>query len=859
MSDEFTLKKLRALCLDIHDEQSAILLRSCLAEFPIPVINEFFTGPKLNKPSNGEEREWTDIVRLTLIALAPEGSEPAKLRGTPFGRYVNSYPYEPNRNDADTIGLLTLRRTSHTSPLLKDIATGLGIQTLKIQSEKWLECYLANPFPIKSLEIYIDLPSLNTKPNPDSLPYLQEDFSLALDLLPDSLEHLSLEFGDFPKFPKLNGHSISRFSALTKLSLEIDSLPEGIDFSKNSQLESITLELKKGGAKPIVGIGKLKKLKSLKICSNNSIPLESIAPHFKKTTDSINIAGVHYLVAEICGESPQTLELGGISGLRKVKLHANSDKKCELEIGNSYLPIELETLEVSGRFQRIDVENCPHLLTLKSDIRCECSEYRIENCDLLNKIDAVFSENIEDFSLINLPALSEASIKAPSGCQGVGSSIKCIFVNIGARQLPVFKGAWRGFSRIEISNCPSLESLAGLHVLPDLRLIQLKNLPAMQSLLPSGSPALSALSHLHAENVRVLAPAGFESMPALSKLEWIDCSLESMEGVESLQVLEGVDLTGSDLRSIAPFASSPRLRSIRVSKCEMLKPKPPRVLLEGDVLASELSRATGGKVTTGARGEFLKVVELLSSGSIDDINQAVHFISILADEERKLLLTGAGINPETGWIRLPFLTKLKDEESQGLSQFRIIHALRDVEPTAARILESVDTIILNPAEQTTGALCFGKVIYPSKNDKILEEFPSLAALPTLKNITKIFVRQLSHFSLQGIANFPALESLEILGVDRIGDINCLDGHAHLKNLELATPDIHDLHEIGHLPALRTLSCSRDFKNLCGIENFPALRQLQTGSIEDLSKLFAFAKKHQKIIAYKQELRSFELV
>lgn len=873
MSDEYTLKKLRALCSDIHDEQSAILLRSCLAEFPIPVINEFFTGPKLNKPSNGEEREWTDIVRLTLIALAPEGSEPAKLRGTPFGRYVNSYPYNPDRNDADAIGLLTLRRTSHTSPLLKDIATGLGIQNLKIQSEKWLECYLANPFPIKSLEIYIDLTSLNTKPNPDSLPYLQEDFSLALDLLPDSLEHLSLEFGDFPKFPKLNGHSISRFSALTKLSLEIDSLPEGIDFSKNAQLESIKLELKKGGTKPVVGIGKLNKLKSLTIESNESIPLESIAAHFKKTTDSIKIAGVHYLDTEICGESPQTLELGGISGLRKVTLHADSDKECRLEIGRSSYrasllngqkissPIELETLEVSGGFQRIDVKNCPRLLTLKSDIRCECSEYNVEKCDLLNKIDAVFFANLKKLELNTLSALSEASFEAPSGCKGEESYSNCKLENIGAKYLPMFKGAWREFSRIEISNCPSLESLAGLHVLPDLRLIQLKNLPAMQSLLPSGSPALPALSHLHAENVRVLAPAGFESMPALSKLEWIDCSLESMEGVESLRGLEGVDLTGSDLRSLAPFASSPRLMSIRVSKCERLKPKPPRVLLEGDVLASELSRASGGKVTTGARGEFLKVVELLSSGSVDDINQAIHFISVLTDEERKLILTGAGMDSETGWIRLPFLTKLKEEESQGFPQFRIIHALRDVEPAAARILESVDTIVLNPGNRThSNALCFGVVSdYSSKNDKILEEFPSLAALPTLKNITKIFVNKLSHFSLQGIANFPALESLVILGVDRIKDIKCLAGHAHLKNLELATPDIHDLHEIGHLPALRTLSCRRDFKNLCGIENFPALRQLQTGSIEDLSKLFAFAKKHQKIIAYKQELRSFELV
>jgi hypothetical protein len=333
-----------------------------------------------------------------------------------------------------------------------------------------------------------------------------------------------------------------------------------------------------------------------------------------------------------------------------------------------------------------------------------------------------------------------------------------------------------------------------------------------------------------------------------------------MSGVEANKALKSVDLTGSNLKSIAPFAELPLLTSIRVSKCEGIRPKPPRVLLEGDVLASELSRATGGKITTGARGEFLKVVELLSTGSGDDIQQAVHFIPILTDEERRLLLTGAAIDPKTGWIRLPFLTKIKDDESQGVSQFQIVYALRELAPSAARILDSVDTIVLNPsAEQTHCALCFGAVVggYSNKNDNVLEEFPSLSALPALKNITKIFVNKVSRFSLQGIANFPALESLIILGVDAIEHIDSLAGHDALKELQLATPDIVDFQEIGPLPALKTLYCRRDFKNLCGIENFPALRHLQTGSIDDLSELFVFSKKRGKTIAYKHV--GFELV
>lgn len=848
MSDEFTLKKLRALCLDIHEEQSAILLRSCLAEFPIPVINEFFTGPKLNKPSNGEEREWTDIVRLTLIALAPEGSEPAKLRGTPFGRYVYSYPYDPNRKDADAVGLLTLRRTSHASPLLKDIATGLGIQTLRIESEKWLECYLANPFNIKSLEVYFGAQfegrSLaEFKYNPDSLPCLQEDFSLALDLLPDSLEQLSLGFRDVPKLPKLNGHSISRFSALTKLSLEIDSLPEGIDFSKNSELESITLKLKKGGAKPIVGIGQLKNLKSLKIDSSESIPLESIAPHFKNRINSIDISGVDYLEAEICGESPESLELGSISGLRNITLHTSTNESSNVIIYKQ----TVETLKISGGFSCVVVRHCPQLLNLQADIQSSCDILSIGDCNSIGKIEAVFRANIKQLELENLPTLSEASFEAPTGCKGSD----CKFVNIGAKQLPEFKGAWREFSRVEISSCPNLENLSGLHVLPDLRLIKLKNLRAMHNLFPPSAPALPTLSHLHAENVRVLAPAGFESMPSLSKLEWIGCSLDSMTGVESLPALESADLTNSDLRSIAPFASLPILKSIRVSKCDSIKPKPARVLLEGDELARELSRASGGKVTAGARGEFLKVVELLSSGNVDDTNQAVHFISILTDDERGRLLLGSGINPETGWIRLPFLTKLKDEEFQGLPQFRIIYALRNVELAAARILESVDTIVLNPRDkQTTSALCFGLRDSAARGDLVLEEFPSLEALPSLKNIKKIVVNTVSRFSLLGVTNFPALESLAVLGVDAIEHIESLGGHANLKNLELSKSKITGLREIGRLPALETLYCDQNFETLDGIENFPELKRIRTRSIDDLSELFEISKKRKKKVAFK---------
>lgn len=839
MASEYTLKKLRSLCLDIHDEQTAILLRNCLADFPIPVINEFFKSAKVNEPTGPDGREWADAIRLAFIAFAPEGSEPVKLRGTKFERFYREGSglsfYDPSE--------LILPKASHHTVLLKEIVDNLGIKSLYIEGSDWLPRYLSDPFPLKSIRI-------NTSSSAKTPTAFQEEFNHLLEKLPNTLENICLNIrNELRLYPQLNGKLIERFTSLTSLSVIVDSLPEGIDFSKNTKLEAIDLEIKKGGPKPICGIAGLQNLKKLKIQSDQNIALEPIAPQFQKCLEEIQISGVDYLDKEICGESPKSLRFECITGVHKIDLTAKSTDGSHIDIGGYQGGLhDLETLEVSGNIRSLEIKGCPKLLSLRSESQSAFNSFKVSGCGTLNTIEAVFANEIDRLELENLPALSEATFEAPSGCQGSESSSDCKFEKIGSKHLPIFKGAWKGLSRIDVFDCPNLENITGLHVLPDLLLINLKNLPAMKSLFPTGSSPLPTLTHLHAERVYVQAPAGFEAMPSLTQLDWIDCSLASMSGVETNKALKSVDLTGSDLKSIAPFAELPLLTSIRVSKCEDIRPKPPRVLLEGDVLASELSRATGGKITTGVRGEFLKVVELLSTGSNDDIQQAVQFIPILTEEERKLLLTGACINQETGWIRLPFLTKINEEESRALTQFRILFALREAEPTASRILDSVESIVLNPhSGQKQNALCFGN--YSSLKDQVLVEFPSLGALPALKNVTSIQVNGVSRFSLDGISNFPSLNALSVLGVDTIEHLGALSRHACLTNLRLSKPNLSDLQEIGPLTALKSLYLDQEFKTLRGIEMFPSLVKLQTNSIDDLSELFSFAKKSGKTLAF----------
>ena len=296
-NDPYSLKRFRELCLNIHDEQMAVLLRTTLADFPIPIIDEFFTGPKLNKPSGPDDREWTDIVRLTLIAFAPDGSEPARFRGKRIPRYRRGHTFDPRRDEADEPGFLTLYQTEHTSPLLAELASKLGVSSIVTFSSKWFSCFLAKPFPLTSLTV-----RAGWERGQES----QADLSEIIAVLPDTLEVLELGVDGFP----LSGNGLSRLKQLKKLEIYPVSLPEGIDFSANTALEEIKLEIKNGGNKSIKGVNSLPHLNKLSVnCKSGIIPFEPIDAIFKRRLEHIEIAGVNYLSENIEGCSPNEFKI----------------------------------------------------------------------------------------------------------------------------------------------------------------------------------------------------------------------------------------------------------------------------------------------------------------------------------------------------------------------------------------------------------------------------------------------------------------------------------------------------------------------------------------------------------------------
>ena len=251
-------KRLRDFCVNIHQENIAFLLRAALPDFPPAIVDEFFTGPKLNKPSGPDDREWTDIVRLALIAFAPDGSEPARLRGKPIPRYVRDYPFEPQRTDAAPPGTLVLYPTQHTSPLLKEIAVSLAVSELKIRSRAWLSRYLCDPFPLRSLSISLERVNSGWK----AVPGLEADLQEIFAVLPEGLEELDIELN--ASLPFSDG-GINRLRSLKKLTIRTAALPKGLDFSANTSLQSLRLQVASQGSAAIRGLGMLPVLQDLHI------------------------------------------------------------------------------------------------------------------------------------------------------------------------------------------------------------------------------------------------------------------------------------------------------------------------------------------------------------------------------------------------------------------------------------------------------------------------------------------------------------------------------------------------------------------------------------------------------------------
>ena len=852
-NDTYSLKRLRELCRNIHDEQMAVLLRTTLADFPIPIIDEFFTGPKLNKPSGPDDREWTDIVRLTLIAFAPDGSEPARFRGKRIPRYRRGHPFDPSRDEADEPGFLTLYRTEHTSPLLAEIVVALGVSFLKIEDSKWFSFFLANPFPLSGLTVRAR--------GHES----KGDLSEIIAVLPDTIEVLELGVDGFP----LSGNGLSRLKQLKKLEIYPVSLPEGVDFSANTALEEIKLEIKNGGNKSIKGVNVLPHLNKLSVnCKSGIIPFEPIDAIFKRRLEHIEVTGVNYLSEKMEGCMPAKLDLK-THGLKYISLNdPNRDSNkagAWIEINSSP---DLLSVSIDAGVRKLSVLQCEKVAEIKAIFYGNSTGLNLKQCVALSKVDVIF-EKADEIVLENLPSLSTVILTSPCGCFGEGGYYdrsKFFMRNTGLKRLPVFKGRWKDFNVIKLENNQQLNSLDGIEALPDLIEIRLKRQSGMIGFVHKDSAQkIPSVRTIKAEEITLSTPARFDVFTNLENLSLISCTGPSWEvsrsptgqdeplslvGVESLECLATVDLSSSTVRSLAPLAGLSNLKSVRVSGCDKLKPKSPRVLLEGPLLLSELSRHAGPNHPSLSKMPsmgLLKIVELIGEGSRSDVGQALALLPALEPEEKAKLVRGAAIDPKTGWIRLPYLSKIDESQARGIPQLRILQAVENED--AFGILSSVTSVYINDTgDNSSTSLRFGKARDEGSEhvDDILEEFPSLRSLPDLPNVTKISINgfqfhKLSRFSLDGAEKFSKLTELCFHNVKQIDDLGALANLTALQKLRLGGLPLNDLTALGTHPSVKDLTLRSNLESLEGLENFPSLEVLQIQSTEDVSRLFDYAK------------------
>jgi Leucine-rich repeat (LRR) protein len=350
--------------------------------------------------------------------------------------------------------------------------------------------------------------------------------------------------------------------------------------------------------------------------------------------------------------------------------------------------------------------------------------------------------------------------------------------------------------------------------------------------------ALNQLSSLVIQQAPLESLEGLRYFPYLESIVLSSGSITSLDGMESLHLLKRADLSGCMMRSLAPLAGLSNLVWLKSSGCDRIKPKLPHTVLEGAELTVELARHVSPDHPIAKQApseELTKIVQLIGEGKRSDVNQAASLLSVLSPEERERILAGAAIDSKTGWIRLPYLTKLKDEETMGIPQLRILMAIGGAKADA--LLGTVKELVINGDIGEEVSLLLGKKPKGySNDDSILEEFDSVEALPALTNVASISINRLSRFSLKGVKRFSRLENLSIRGVDRLGELDELEGLASLKSLRIDGVNLIDLTCLGSLPHLESLWLSDKVTTLEGLQRFPSINNLIISSVENLGVL-----------------------
>jgi len=548
-----------------------------LHKFPNVVVDEYFQSAKLTKPSGANDREIADLIRLSLIAFAGDGTIPAGFRGKRLPRFFRN-----SSTDEDLVGVLTISNQELEIEFLSDLAKRLSIKKLIIESQKSLDNYFADPFEVEDIVI-----SRNLK--------ICDNFSK----LPKNLISLATFSPSF-----ISTNDIARLSQVRNLNLQILSGEKFddaknyslLDLSKNINIEDLRIEIITTSSQTasrvfspwiLKGVGNCKNVKNIEITCNQPFGIQEdyraeIEPFDLEAMpklSSLNLRSVHYNSAIQSKGNKLGIQFSDVIGVEKIVISNDLNSQPSFSIRDCN---QLSIVEACGGICNADISGCRNLKTI-----------------------SIEADKLNSLTLAGLPMLNDCALN----CR----EIQCINIfRTGLTSIPKSNTPVRGLKKSPFGNSSSfilinnwnLKSLDGLEKFIELEEIEFRvelnesrgDTPdtighsSMQGFFIESSTANQTLTKMIFSGCNMKSLVGLSYFRGLKELV-ISGRFDSLEGIEGLNELASLDLSGSvNLLNLKPLSNLKKLELLKLKDCKALSPQPSRVNLQGNEIAEEISR-----------------------------------------------------------------------------------------------------------------------------------------------------------------------------------------------------------------------------------------------------------------------------
>ena len=799
-TEQFNLKSLKDLINSWEDEMDKIIKQIPL--FPKEVINEFWFLNWVSKPSSKEDKWKSDWVRILLIAFSNKQSEPAKFKAN--GGFKRTFK-DPNSSMKKEIeepnSLSVYDEWNHLSPnSLYKVLSQFEHLSLIIQDYsillKWLE------FPTKHTSIKIDLYG-DYKLDPNILVKIQNS-------IPKNIKNLDLDFGYDQKII-LPSDFLSNLSELNEFKIRIELKKEGIfDFTDNIAIQIINISCN-DHLFEIKCIENCKKIKSFTVLTDNQIKLDKTNWENFFELNTLNIGPVLYsdnIIAKIKGNNFSIgSEENNSTIIDSIDIKLEYNKETDDGFNTNKVAIqnieELKHIKAQGFISNIEIKEVPDLKSFNINSTCE----------------------IRDINLIDIPKIVEKS-------EIVGKSISNLTIEKYQNELlPIFKTFSNADETQIILENNLLTSIEGLEGIKNISEIKIINDKSLKNFKHTNNLNFIFVNSLSIENSDFDSLEGIKQFPNIKKLELIGLSkIISLDGIEDLIELEYLDLSKSKkIIDLSPLLKLKKLKEIKVSGCDGLKPKPKKNILSGVDLILELKKVDNNVLKPEKQKEdsISKSIKLMQSLDSSDINKGILLLSECSKEEIAKLIEGVSYVEKDEKIILPNLPiKINKSKEKGNS---IILKILSIVPK-----DLLQSKTFNKIKSISNS---GEGNLQIKDFKFFSEiFKGFEGLQFLINLERLDISECENINIKNIQVF---ENLKFIKLNRVGQIEGWSDLLKSKNLQYIeyydaieeTIDFKDL-----IAPVISIVINGNFCKIDNLGNLKKLKELEIASEKEFATI-----------------------